>query len=81
MISLGQIRAARAFLHIDQPTLARLAEVSVPTIQRLENPRFGPERSSMRVVTAVNTALEKSGIEFLPPSVEAGEGVRLKAKR
>ncbi|MFT6532791.1 MAG: putative transcriptional regulator [Limimaricola cinnabarinus] len=81
MISLGQIRAARAFLHIDQPTLARLAEVSVPTIQRLENPQFGPERSSVRVITAVKTALEKSGIEFLPPSDEAGEGVRLRVRR
>ena len=36
MITAAQMRAARAMLGIDQRTLAELAGVSVPTIQRME---------------------------------------------
>jgi hypothetical protein len=40
MITAAQLRAARALLGIDQQTLADLAGVSVPTIQRM-----GPARA------------------------------------
>lgn len=36
MITSQQMRAARALLGIDQKELARLAGVSLPTIQRME---------------------------------------------
>ena len=36
MITSMQMRAARALLGIDQRELAELAELSVPTIQRME---------------------------------------------
>ena len=36
MITAAQMRAARALLGIDQQTLADLAGVSLPTIQRME---------------------------------------------
>jgi predicted transcriptional regulator len=36
MISPAQLRAARALLGIDQRTLAEMAGVSLPTIQRME---------------------------------------------
>ena len=36
MISAAQLRAARALLGLDQRTLAALAGVSVPTVQRME---------------------------------------------
>ena len=36
MITAGQMRAARALLGIDQRQLADLANVSLPTIQRME---------------------------------------------
>ena len=36
MITSFQMRAARALLGIDQKTLADLAGVSLPTIQRME---------------------------------------------
>ena len=37
MITAGQMRAARALLGIDQKTLAEMAGISVPTIQRMES--------------------------------------------
>ena len=36
MITAAQMRAARALLGIDQRELAELADISVPTIQRME---------------------------------------------
>ncbi|HET9069639.1 MAG TPA: helix-turn-helix transcriptional regulator, partial [Amaricoccus sp.] len=36
MITAAQMRAARALLGIDQRQLARMADLSVPTIQRME---------------------------------------------
>ncbi|TIT52970.1 MAG: helix-turn-helix transcriptional regulator, partial [Mesorhizobium sp.] len=36
MITASQLRAARALLNIDQKTLAEMAGVSLPTIQRME---------------------------------------------
>ena len=36
MITGGQMRAARALLGIDQMALAKLAGLSLPTIQRME---------------------------------------------
>ena len=36
MITANQLRAARALLNIDQRQTAELADLSVPTIQRME---------------------------------------------
>lgn len=36
MLTPAQLRAARALLGLDQRTLAELAGVSLPTIQRME---------------------------------------------
>ena len=77
MITIEQIKAARLFLHLDQAELARLAEVSLPTVQRVENPRFGPERSSVRIVQSIKKALEDAGVEFIAPGDGKGEGLRL----
>ena len=81
MISVEQIKAARILLHLDQAELARRAEVSLPTVQRMENPKLGPERSSLRIVQAIKGALEASGIEFLDSRDGKGEGVRLRGPR
>lgn len=77
MLTARQIRGARAMLGIDQPTLAAMAGLSRPTIQRLEHPDFGPDHSALRIVTAVMRALEEAGVEFLAPANGQGEGVRL----
>lgn len=77
MLTVPQLRAARALLGWSQLELAERAKVSFPTIQRLENPKYGPQASSLRIVTAVRQALEVNGVLFLSSSEGAGEGVRL----
>jgi transcriptional regulator with XRE-family HTH domain len=80
MISAAQIRAARAFLGIDQRKLAELSGLSVPTIQRMEASEEvvrGNVDSLMKLVTALNEA----GIELIGPGAASqggGRGVRFK---
>jgi len=80
MISAGQLRAARALLGIDQKTLAELAGLSVPTIQRMEASEDvirGNVDSLMKLIAALDTA----GIVLLgerAASDGGGRGVRLK---
>ncbi len=81
MISSAQLRAARALLGIDQRKLARLAGLSVPTIQRMEaskNVIRGNVDSLMKLIAALDLA----GIELVgegAASAAGGRGVRLKA--
>ena len=79
MISIEQIRAARGLLGWTQTELAEAAGRSLPTIKRLE--REGEEGPSVSddVREAVQRALEKVGVEFIPEN-GGGAGVRL-AKR
>ncbi|WP_336099133.1 helix-turn-helix domain-containing protein [Roseovarius sp. CH_XMU1461] len=80
MITGPQMRAARALLGIDQKTLAELAGLSVPTIQRMEA-SSGNVRGVVDSLTKVVTALELAGIELIGEgavSSASGRGVRLK---
>lgn len=80
MITAAQMRAARALLGIDQRTLASLAGVSVPTIQRMEA-SSGDVRGVIGSLTKVVAALEGAGIELIgenSSSPAGGRGVRLK---
>jgi transcriptional regulator with XRE-family HTH domain len=80
MITAAQLRAARALLGIDQKTLAELAGVSVPTIQRMESSR-GNVRGVVDSLTKVVGALERAGIELIgndAQSLSGGRGVRFK---
>ena len=80
MITASQIRAARALLGIDQKTLAGMAGVSLPTIQRMEASQGnvkGVVDSLMKVVDALNLA----GIELIGEGAQStggGRGVRLR---
>ncbi len=81
MITSAQMRAARALLGIDQKRLAELAEVSVPTIQRMESSR-GNVRGWVGSLTKVVAALDRAGVELISEgaaSAPAGRGARLKA--
>ena len=81
MISAHQLRAARALLNIDQRQMADLADLSVPTIQRMEASDGvirGNVDSLMKLIDALGTA----GIELIAAgavSGQGGRGVRLKA--
>lgn len=80
MITAGQMRAARALLGIDQRTLAELAGVSLPTIQRMEA-SDGTVRGVVDTLTKVVEALDRAGIELIGDhahSNDGGRGVRLK---
>jgi transcriptional regulator with XRE-family HTH domain len=81
VITAAQLRAARALLGIDQRTLADWANLSVPTIQRMEASEEmirGNVDSLMKLVSA----LEAAGLELIADgaaSASGGRGVRLKS--
>ena len=60
MITAAQMRAGRALLGIDQQTLADLAGVSLPTIQRMEASE-GNVRGVVETLTKVVTAFDLRG--------------------
>ncbi len=80
MITANQLRAARALLNIDQRQTADLADLSVPTIQRMEA-SDGVIRGNVDSLMKLVSALERAGIELINPgvpSVTGGRGVRLR---
>ncbi|RIK97288.1 MAG: transcriptional regulator [Proteobacteria bacterium] len=80
MITSFQMRAARALLGIDQKTLAAMAGVSLPTIQRMEA-SGGRVRGVVESLTKVVEALDRAGVALIGEharSDDGGRGVRLK---
>ena len=83
MITASQMRAARALLGIDQKTLAEMAGLSVPTIQRMEA-SDGNVRGVVDSLTKVVDALTQAGIELIgenAQSIAGGRGVRLTTEK
>lgn len=83
MITSSQLRAARALLGLDQKELARIADLSLPTIQRMEGSN-DMIRGNVESLTKLVTALNKAGIELISenaPSTGQGRGVRLIEER
>ena len=83
MITAAQLRAARALLGIDQKTLAGMAGVSLPTIQRMEASE-GNVRGTVDTLTKVIEALNAAGIELIGEHARSdagGRGVRLRQAR
>lgn len=78
MMTAGQLRAARALLGIDQRTLAELAGLSVPTIQRMEK-SDGVVRGNVDSLMKLIEALEIAGVVLIREGPDGGRGVRLKA--
>lgn len=82
MITAAQIRAARALLGLDQRALAEAADLSLPTIQRMEGSE-GQVRGNVDSLVKVVEALERAGVELIAEgaaSADGGRGVRLKSK-
>lgn len=80
MITATQLRAARALLAIDQKTLAQMAGVSLPTIQRMEA-SDGNVRGIIDTLSKVVDALNFAGVELISEhsrSDSGGRGVRLR---
>jgi len=79
VITSAQMRAARALLGIDQRTLAEMAGVSLPTIQRMEA-SDGTVRGVVDTLIKVVDALNGAGIELIGDHARSeggGRGVRL----
>ena len=82
MITANQLRAARALLNIDQRQTADLADLSVPTIQRMEA-SDGVIRGNVNSLMKLISALENAGIELINPGEQSsagGRGVRLRER-
>ena len=80
MITPAQLRAARALLGIDQRALAHAAQLSLPTIQRMEA-SDGVVRGNVDSLMKLVDALAANGIELIgegATSGKGGRGVRLK---
>jgi predicted transcriptional regulator len=80
MMTSGQLRAARALLAMDQKTLADLAAVSLPTIQRMEA-SDGVVRGTVETLTKVIEALNGAGVDLIGENAKSeagGRGVRLR---
>jgi len=80
MLTSAQMRASRALLGIDQRQLAKVAGLSLPTIQRMEASE-GVVRGNIESLMKVVDALSASGIELIgegATSSGGGRGVRLK---
>lgn len=71
-----QLAAARALLGLAQGDLATAANISVPTLRRMEASE-GPATGMANNIEAVRRALEAAGVEFIPEN-GGGAGVRLK---
>ncbi len=78
MLSGRQISAARALVGMSQATLALAANISVPTLKRMEA-NEGAATGMRNNVAAVRAALESAGVTFLEAgAVASGPGVSLR---
>jgi hypothetical protein len=78
-VSIRQIKAARALLAWSQEKLAFAANISIPTIKRLEA-QEGPLGGRGETGVKIRTALEAAGIEFIEEN-GSGPGVRLRKRQ
>lgn len=79
MITGAQIRGARGLLRWSARELAEHSGVSLPTIQRMESAEGVPSASA-KSVDAVQRAMERAGVEFIPEN-GGGDGVRFREPR
>lgn len=75
-ITSDQVRAARGLLNLSGSDLAKLANVGLSTIRRIEKPG-GDEAAIPATLSAIRRALEDAGVEFIDAN-GSGPGVRLK---
>ncbi|MGA8937290.1 MAG: helix-turn-helix domain-containing protein [Pseudolabrys sp.] len=78
-VSIRQLKAARTLIGWSQEELASSADVSLPTIKRLEAAE-GWLGGRQTTAHKIRTALEKAGIEFIDEN-GGGPGVRLRKRQ
>ena len=77
MLTIEQLRGARGLLGWSQSKLAARADLSLPTVKRVEA-GLGP-RVSDEARTKLRRALEIAGVEFIDEN-GGGPGVRLRKR-
>ncbi len=77
MITVAQLRAARALIGWSQPELAERSGVGIATVRRMEGAR-GLPKTTAENVWKVQQALEDAGVIFIDQNEEGGPGVRLR---
>jgi transcriptional regulator with XRE-family HTH domain len=68
MKTAGMVKAGRELIGWSQAELAERSGLSVPTIQRMENPQYGPLRSSGANLEKLRSAFEAGGVTFTSSS-------------
>jgi transcriptional regulator with XRE-family HTH domain len=76
MITGAQVRAAKALIRWSGSDLSEQAGVSISSIRRIEACDGLPDATSVKVLHAIQSALEAAGIEFVG-TAEDRPGVRL----
>ena len=76
-ITGAQVRAAKSLIRWSGSDLAKKAGVSISSIRRVEACDGLPDSASVKVLHAIQTALESGGVEFIG-TPEDGPGVRLR---
>ena len=77
-VSIRQLKAARTLIGWSQEDLAAAADVSLPTIKRLEA-KEGWMGGRQTTTQKIKVSLEKAGIEFIDEN-GGGPGVRLRKR-
>lgn len=83
MLTGRQIAAARVLAGKTQPELASAANISVPTLKRMEASE-GEASGLKNNVAAVKSALEAAGVTFIDDNATSstgGPGVRLRDRQ
>ncbi len=78
MVTVRQVKAARALLGWSQTDLASYSGISEPTIARLES-ADGPVGGRPGTALKIRHALEAAGVEFIDEN-GGGRGVRLRGR-
>jgi len=78
-VSIRQLKAARSLVGWSQEELASAANVSLPTIKRLEAVD-GPLGGRQTTADKIRTALQKAGVDFIDEN-GGGPGVRLRKRQ
>jgi len=78
-VSIRQLKAARSLIGWSQEELASAADVSLPTIKRLEA-ADGLLGGRQATADKIRIALEKAGLEFIDEN-GGGLGVRLRKRQ
>lgn len=77
------MKAARALLEMDQVALAKVSDVSIATIRRMEG-STGTVRANVESLMKIVGALEEAGVVLIAEgsaSEDGGRGVRLREKK